>query len=166
MHIHQNILLPILELIILIVIFDTSYILIQDSYLQKNISFTFENYKDLFPFPYFKLSDKPKSYDKCKLCKFIPNNGSFPPNSTPRDAIFVLGLKKLTNLLPVVKTLRTVGSKCRFFLFTDNITFVNNSKASPKFFSYLEDCGVEFVNIGKLHYPDFFFHMLPEICNL
>lgn len=108
-----------------------------------------EHFRKIEFFPNFNISGNPKKFDKCKLCSFRPNNGSYPPNSSPRDAIFLLGLNKLTNLLPIVKTLRTSGSKCRLFLFTDNST-ISKYKSQPKFMQSLEDCGTEFINLGKV----------------
>ena len=94
------------------------------SFVDEQVLMYFESLtqsKNLFDFSNFVISHKQKSFDKCKLCSFVPNNGSYPSNSSPKDAIFVLGMNKLTNLIPIVRTLRTTNSKCRFFLFTDNI---------------------------------------------
>lgn len=132
------------------------HILFQNRIIIESVSVSFSNYQNLFSFPYFIISKKPKPFDKCKLCSFTPNNGSYPPNSSPKDAIFVLGLNKLTNLLPIVKTLRTAGSRCRFFLFTDNST-LTNYKLSIKFFQMLEECGTEFVNLGHINSQNFYF---------
>lgn len=112
--------------------------------------------KNLFDFSNFVISHKQKSFDKCKLCSFVPNNGSYPSNSSPKDAIFVLGMNKLTNLIPIVRTLRTTNSKCRFFLFTDNST-ITKYKSDKKFFKTLEDCGTEFVNLGEIDSKNLFF---------
>lgn len=114
------------------------------------------NKMNLFSFPKQNFSVKPKPYNKCKLCSFVPNNGSHLPNSSIRDAIFLLGINKLTNLLPIVKTLRTTGSRCRIFLFTDDKT-LSKYKKLHKFYQTLENCGLEFVNLGNMDSSDLFF---------
>ena len=122
-----------------------------------NYSYLFEyNKSNLFSFPKYNFSETPKGYNKCKLCSFVPNNGSHLPNSSGRDAIFLLGINKLTNLLPIVKTLRTTGSKCRVFLFTDAQT-IKKYGLVRNFYVPLENCGLEIVNLGDLNTNDYYY---------
>lgn len=105
------------------------------------------NFKRNFDTSQFILPSLPKSYDKCKICTFHPNNGRSTPNSSGRDAILTIGCNKLTNLLLFVKTVRTTGCKCRFIVFADDTAM---KRYSSDFYEACSNCGVEFINFHGL----------------
>lgn len=103
------------------------------SFLACDIFFAYPVNKQVEVYTYVFLNN-------CQPCSFRPNP-IFPSNSCQKDAILTIGINKLFNLLPFIRTLRTAGSKCRFILFLNNESM---HAYEPKFYQKAKDCGVEF----------------------
>lgn len=112
--------------------------------LLKEIKFYFE-YCYSFSSFHFTIPLRPKPFYTCELCNFAPDNKTFIPNSSERDAILSFATNELTNLIPFIRSLRTSNSKCRFIVFSNHKAL---TKYSKNFYQIAEKCGVEFINIG------------------
>lgn len=88
-------------------------------------------------------------YNQCILCKFTPKNRKYISNSSKKDAILSFGLNNLYNLFPLIRSLRTTGSKCRFILLTNSKSLTMYSSA---YYKSANLCGVEFINISFVSY--------------
>ena len=109
-------------------------------YNELNTIKTFFNY----------IVNKTINFDKinitnCSLCNFTIRNDL--PNSNKNDIIFATGIKKVVNLLPFAKTLRTTGSQAQVVVITDEIGYESISIETLK---ESNNCGVQIFNIGNI----------------
>ena len=75
----------------------------------------------------------------CEMCN-MSNVRPVVGNSTPRDAILTTGFSSLLNSIPFARSMRTCGCNARLIIFIDKDVL---KKFSERFFSKLNDCGVE-----------------------
>ena len=121
-----------------------NYYMIQHT---KNIYLYYGFNSKLFDTFQFNITPIPKSFAKCKLCNFIPQNGKTTPNSSARDVIMSFGANRLYGLFPFVKSLRTTRTKCRLFVLVNTQAL---QQYSNFYYRTADQCGVEFVNIGPV----------------
>lgn len=114
---------------------------------QRNICLYYGFYDEVFDASHLDVTTSLKAYDKCKPCNFIPHNGKATPNSSGRDAILSFGANKLYGLFPFVRSLRTTGSKCRFFILVNSQAL---RRYSNFYYQNANECGVEFIDIGPV----------------
>ena len=80
----------------------------------------------------------------CKLCNFIIDNNGTIPNSSNRDVILLVAFRKLYNLYPLVRSIRTTGCKAKIIVFIDVIAEQSQNR---EYFTRMEDCGVQFITL-------------------
>lgn len=80
----------------------------------------------------------------CPICNMKTRNSKH--NSSPRDLVTTSTFNKIYNIVPFIRTLRTVGCIARIILITDSIATskLNNGNMS----SFIGYCGVQVVNVG------------------
>jgi len=83
------------------------------------------------------------TFTNCPLCDFSPSNEN--ANSSPRDVVMTMAMKKLTNIGPFLKTLRTTGSKAKVVIFTDYSTLEDYNDDVKEL---INNCSVIFVDVG------------------
>lgn len=96
-----------------------------------------DNYTDPFEFSRSALG-------LCPLCKFKVRN--YKANSTPRDVLLTFVIGDVVGVLPFIRSLRTTGSSCTVFLFTDSVA---REKMTQDEISVLENCSVNIINTGN-----------------
>ena len=91
----------------------------------------------------FTYKFKPYSKDKCLLCNYSVRNQEYA-DSTEKDLLIVAGIGSIRNLAPLLRTLRTTGSKCGVVLLTDD-----DAKIDPITQEIAENCGLQIYRCGK-----------------
>jgi len=83
----------------------------------------------------------------CPLCGFQPLPGYGIPNSSPRDAIMLITFRELYTVVPLVRSLRTAGSKASIIFFTDTY---KSGDWTNDFDKIASQCGIIPVQINGL----------------
>lgn len=83
------------------------------------------------------------------MCNFTPKKRKSISNSSKKDAVISFGSNKLYNLFPLIRSLRTTGSRCRFILLT---TSQSLTIYPSTYYKSANLCGVEFINISSISY--------------
>ena len=89
------------------------------------------------------------SFKKCLLCNFDARN--YNSDSTPRDAIFTFMFNEIAGLLPFTRSLRTTGSRCHAFIFSDDASL---SKITQDELMVLDRCAITLVDTGYFDSKD------------
>ncbi|KAK8875882.1 hypothetical protein M9Y10_006057 [Tritrichomonas musculus] len=79
----------------------------------------------------------------CLLCHFTVRNKD--QNSSTRDAIFSFMFSDIAGLLPFTRSLRTTGSQCRVFIFSDEKSML---KITQDELMVLDRCSITLVKTG------------------
>ena len=78
----------------------------------------------------------------CKHCNFtVRNTGA---NSCERDVIFGCQFGSAQNIIPLLRTLRTTGSKCKFVIVFDKAA---QEQITPETRQYAYECGCQFIDL-------------------
>lgn len=85
------------------------------------------------------------TFTKCSTCNFVARNDR--PNSTPRDLLLTGMFKRAENIVPMLRTLRSTGSKCSVVVFTDIDIY---KQLPPRLLEFVRDCGCTIVDTGVL----------------
>ena len=85
--------------------------------------------------------------ETCPLCNFTVRNKKFA-NSTPRDLLLVSSVKTIRNIVPLMSTLRTTGSKCSAVLLTDDQAYID-----PISLRIVTECGLQIIRCGSMELP-------------
>jgi len=81
----------------------------------------------------------------CELCNFTVRNGR--SDSTPEDLIMLCYFQRTAGLVPLLRTLRTVGCRATVVVWLDSQSF---SQIDFAFKSFLSKCSVLYYNFGDL----------------
>lgn len=84
----------------------------------------------------------------CQTCKHEYRNQI--ANSSKRDLILGIQVGGVKNLMTFIRTLRGTGCEATVILFVDT-SFINKSTSFEK--QMLKDCGIQLINMGKMHMP-------------
>ena len=82
-------------------------------------------------------------YLDCPLCTFHPKNNL--SNSSPKDLIVTMALKKLYNLSPWIRSLKTTGCKASIIVFSDSQTIQTLNKDT---LSLMKNCNISLYDVG------------------
>ena len=83
----------------------------------------------------------------CSLCNFTVRNKEYA-NSTPRDLLLVSAVGTIRNIVPLMRTLRTTGSKCSVVLITDDESYID-----PISLEIVQECGLQIIRCGNMNLP-------------
>lgn len=92
-------------------------------------------------------------------CKYNIRNSK--QNSTPRDLVISSTFQKIYNVVPYVRTLRAVGCMALIMFLTD--TIAANKLNTGKMPAFLEDFGVNVINVGIISGKKIFLQCLRNI---
>ena len=85
--------------------------------------------------------------ETCPLCNFTVRNKNLS-NSTPRDLLLVSSVGTIRNVVPLMRTLRTTGSKCSVVLLTDDQAYID-----PISLRIVTECGLQIIRCGNMELP-------------
>ena len=95
----------------------------------------------------FMLSQQSDVTEGCVLCSFNVTKGKHKTNSSKKDVILTVAYRKITNLMPFVRSLRTTGCSAQVVILCSSDII----KAKRKdYLDYIEKCGVQFVDVGNV----------------
>ena len=94
---------------------------------------------------------KPFNKEKCPSCNFTVRNQEYA-DSTEKDLLIVAGVGEVRNLGPLMRTLRTTGSKCGVVLLTDDETEID-----PVTEELALNCGLQIFRCGIFDPPNLFY---------
>ena len=94
----------------------------------------------------YHINHKIRQTKLCELCKFPIDNNGTTPNSSERDVILLVAFRKLLNLYPLVRSIRTTGCKAKIIVFLDQFAIFSQSE---EYFQRLSQCGVQFIPLDE-----------------